>query len=108
MHSQQLRTHALHEFFRYVNHYHGTDGGQSERAPLFLIHDGKASCCKSNVQRIQARAQAPNGPRQSAFEGSLLFENINICFCNIFRARILLRGKWKSTLAQHGRRSHVR
>ena len=26
---------------RYVNHYHGTDGGQFERAPLFLVHDGK-------------------------------------------------------------------
>jgi len=25
----------------YVNHYHGTDGGQFERAPLFLVHDGK-------------------------------------------------------------------
>ncbi|CAE6925610.1 STIP1 [Symbiodinium natans] len=26
----------------YVNHYHGTEGGQAERSPLFLIHDGKA------------------------------------------------------------------
>ena len=26
---------------RYVNHHHGTEGGQSEKAPLFLVHDGK-------------------------------------------------------------------
>lgn len=25
----------------YVNHYHGTEGGHFERAPLFLVHDGK-------------------------------------------------------------------
>eukprot|EP00439_Symbiodinium_sp_Y106_P078936 s790_g17.t1 len=26
----------------YVNHFHGTEGGQAERSPLFLVHDGKA------------------------------------------------------------------
>eukprot|EP00931_Biecheleriopsis_adriatica_P032566 TRINITY_DN18998_c0_g1_i1.p1 TRINITY_DN18998_c0_g1~~TRINITY_DN18998_c0_g1_i1.p1 ORF type:complete len:1338 (-),score=302.52 TRINITY_DN18998_c0_g1_i1:96-4043(-) len=26
----------------YVNHHHGLEGGQAERSPLFLIHDGKA------------------------------------------------------------------
>jgi len=26
----------------YVHHYHGIDGGKEERAPLFLVHDGKA------------------------------------------------------------------
>lgn len=37
------RAHAAHEEgILYVNHYHGDDGGKDERAPLFLIHDGKA------------------------------------------------------------------
>jgi len=26
----------------YVNHYHGQDGGEEDRAPVFLIYDGKA------------------------------------------------------------------
>jgi hypothetical protein len=33
---------AYDEGIMYVNHHHGLEGGREERAPLFMIHDGKA------------------------------------------------------------------
>merc|ERR1712176_602756 len=36
-----LRHAAYDDGIMYVNYYHGADGGENERAPLFLIHDGQ-------------------------------------------------------------------
>eukprot|EP00930_Biecheleria_cincta_P038380 TRINITY_DN26372_c0_g2_i1.p1 TRINITY_DN26372_c0_g2~~TRINITY_DN26372_c0_g2_i1.p1 ORF type:complete len:1307 (-),score=263.08 TRINITY_DN26372_c0_g2_i1:342-4262(-) len=33
---------AYDEGILYVNHHHGLEGGREERAPIFMIHDGKA------------------------------------------------------------------
>ncbi|OLP88073.1 Hsp70-Hsp90 organizing protein 2 [Symbiodinium microadriaticum] len=46
---------------RYVNHFHGTEGGQAERSPLFLVHDGKA-IVKREVEIYAGPMRPPTSP----------------------------------------------
>jgi len=43
VYGHSFRRHAQHDGgIMYVNHYHGQEGGEEERAPIFLLYNGKA------------------------------------------------------------------